>query len=235
MLLELGPKKSPRKWSTRKARLFSVACCRRVWHLLDSPADRRAVEVAEEVAEKKKRLTDLRVSHEAASITDLGPDPSPLVPGQGWSYVSSAEWDCCYGLWISPERRRVCRVARWASTPTPWGSPESTANDARVLLSFRIGLDAAKAEEQAQCGLLRDIIAPPICAAIQGAWVSSNGATVRGLAEAIYEERAFDRLPILADALEDAGCSDDALLGHLRGPGLHVRGCWPLDLVLAKE
>src|SRR4051812_27632277 len=122
MLLELGPKTSPRKWSTRKARLFSVACCRRVWHLLDGPADRRAVEVAEEVAEKKKRLADLRVSHEAASITDLGPEPPPLGSGRGWSYVGSPEWDFCYGLWVSPEGRRVCRVARCASTPTPWGS-----------------------------------------------------------------------------------------------------------------
>jgi hypothetical protein len=235
MLLQLRPKNSPRRWSTRKARLFSVACCRRVWHLLDSPADRRAVEVAEEVAEKKMRLTDLRVSHEAASITDLGPDPSPWGPGLGWSYMSSHEWDCCYGLWVSPERRRVCRVARWASTPTPWGCPESTANDARVLLSFRTGLDEAKAEERVQCGLLRDIVGPPIRPAVQGAWLSSNGGAVRGLAEATYEERAFDLLPILADALEDAGCSDEALLGHLRGPGPHVRGCWVVDLILGKE
>jgi hypothetical protein len=54
------------------------------------------------------------------------------------------------------------------------------------------------------------------------------------LAEASYEEQAFDRLPILADALEEAGCSDEALLGHLRGPGPHVKGCWALDLVLGK-
>jgi hypothetical protein len=235
MLLELGSRASPRKWSTRKARLFSVACCRRVWHLLDSPADQWAVEVAEEVAEKKKRLTDLRVIHEAASIIDLGPYPSPRPPSPGWCCVSSPEWAFCYHLWISPEWRRVCRVARWAATPTPWGSPEETANDARVLLSFRAGLDAAKAEEQAQCGLLRDIVGPPVRPAIQGAWLSSDGGTVRGLAEAIYEERAFDRLPILADALEDAGCSDEALLGHLHGPGPHARGCWAVDLILGKE
>src|ERR687883_528873 len=95
MLLELRRKRSPRKWSTRKARLFSVACCRRVWHLLDSPADRRAGGGAEQVAEKKKRLADLRISHEAASIIDLGPDPDPLVSGLGWSYVGSPEWDFC--------------------------------------------------------------------------------------------------------------------------------------------
>jgi hypothetical protein len=235
MLLELRPKKSPRKWSTRKARLFSVACCRRIWHLLDSPADRQAIEIAEEVADKKKRLTDLRVCHEAASIIDLGAEPDPLVSGLGWSYRGDPKWDFCYGLWVSPAGRRVCRVARWASMPTPWGSPESTANDARVLLSFRAGLDAAKTEERAQCGLLRDIVGPPILPAVQGAWLSYNSGVVKGLAVAIYEERAFDRLPILADALEEAGCSDEFLLGHLREPAFHSRGCWSLDLILGKK
>ncbi len=55
------------------------------------------------------------------------------------------------------------------------------------------------------------------------------------LAAAVYEERAFDRLPLLADALEDAGCTNAELLGHLRGPGPHARGCRALDLLLGKE
>jgi hypothetical protein len=233
MLIELRRKESPRKWSTRKARLFAVACCRRVWHLLDSPADRRAVEVAEEVAEKEQRLSDLRESHEAAGITDLGPDHERLT--RGWCYKSRPEWDWCFGLAVSPQGRRVCRVARWASTPTPWGRPGETANDARVLLFFRTGLDTAKAEGLAQCELLRDNVGPAICPAGQGGWHRGYGGTVRRLAEAIYEERAFDHLPILADALEEAGCSDETLLGHLRGPGLHMRGCWAVDLILGKE
>jgi hypothetical protein len=54
------------------------------------------------------------------------------------------------------------------------------------------------------------------------------------LAEASYQERAFDLLPFLADALEDVGCSSEDILNHCRGPG-HVRGCWALDLVLGKE
>jgi hypothetical protein len=54
------------------------------------------------------------------------------------------------------------------------------------------------------------------------------------LAEGIYADRAFDRLPILADALEDAGCDAAELLTHFRGPGVHARGCWALDLVLGK-
>jgi hypothetical protein len=55
------------------------------------------------------------------------------------------------------------------------------------------------------------------------------------LAQSIYEGRAFDLLPVLADALEGAGCTDADLLGHLCGPGPHVRGCWALDLLLGKS
>ena len=55
------------------------------------------------------------------------------------------------------------------------------------------------------------------------------------LARGIYAERALDRLPILADALQDAGCGNDEILGHCRGDGPHVRGCWVVDLVLGKS
>jgi hypothetical protein len=70
----------------------------------------------------------------------------------------------------------------------------------------------------------RDIPSPP-------EWRSAN---VIGLASTIYEERAYEHLPILADALMDAGCFDEDILDHCRNPGQHVRGCWALDLVLGK-
>jgi hypothetical protein len=58
---------------------------------------------------------------------------------------------------------------------------------------------------------------------------------VKRLAETIYDDRAFDRLPILADALEEAGCNNADLLAHCRQPGEHVRGCWVVDLLLGQE
>jgi hypothetical protein len=64
------------------------------------------------------------------------------------------------------------------------------------------------------------------------AWLAWNGGTVRTLARAVHDDNAFERLPVLADALEDAGCSDADLLGHLREPGPHVRGCWAVGLLL---
>ena len=63
-------------------------------------------------------------------------------------------------------------------------------------------------------------------------WLTS---TVVYLAQSIYNDRAFDRMPILADALEDAGCTNASILEHCRSAGQHVRGCWVVDLVLGKE
>jgi hypothetical protein len=58
---------------------------------------------------------------------------------------------------------------------------------------------------------------------------------VLALAEGIEADRAFDRMPILADALEEAGCDERPMLDHLHGPGPHARGCWVLDLILNRE
>jgi hypothetical protein len=74
-------------------------------------------------------------------------------------------------------------------------------------------------------------LSPPPPAAV----LTWNDGTVRRIADGIYQERAFDRLPILADALLDAGCDNEALILHCRSEGPHVRGCWALDLILGKE
>jgi hypothetical protein len=66
-------------------------------------------------------------------------------------------------------------------------------------------------------------------------WLRWNDGTVPKVAQHIYEERAFGRLPILADALLDAGCDDEDILAHCRGEGPHVRGCWVIDLILGKQ
>jgi hypothetical protein len=63
-------------------------------------------------------------------------------------------------------------------------------------------------------------------------WRTSD---VVGLARAVYEDRLFDRLPILADALMDAGCEDEDVLGHCRNDGPHTRGCWVVDVLLGKK
>ena len=88
-------------------------------------------------------------------------------------------------------------------------------------------------EIRRQIGLLHCIFGNPFRPATLDP--ARRTATVTSLAQAIYNERAFDRLPILADALEDAGCTSADVLSHCRSGGEHVRGCWVVDLVLGKE
>jgi hypothetical protein len=83
-----------------------------------------------------------------------------------------------------------------------------------------------------QVPLVHDIFGNPLRpVTADPRWLTS---TAVALAQAIYADRAFDRLPILADALEEAGCDSQDVLAHLRGDGPHVRGCWVVDLVLGK-
>jgi hypothetical protein len=91
------------------------------------------------------------------------------------------------------------------------------------------------AESAAQADLVREVFGNPFRPVpVPRAWLSWHDGTIPRLAQSVYEERAFDRLPILADALEDAGCDDAQILGHCRGNGTHVRGCWVVDLLLSK-
>jgi hypothetical protein len=80
--------------------------------------------------------------------------------------------------------------------------------------------------------LIRDLFNPFRTGQLDSHWLTSN---VIDLAKTIYDDRAFDRLPILADALMDAGCSDEQILNHCRSDGPHVRGCWVVDRILGKE
>jgi hypothetical protein len=81
-----------------------------------------------------------------------------------------------------------------------------------------------------QAELLREIFGNPFrIPEVDPRWRTSD---VLGLARAIYDDRAFERMPILADALMDAGCEHEAIIGHCRGDVRHVRGCWMIDLLL---
>jgi hypothetical protein len=81
--------------------------------------------------------------------------------------------------------------------------------------------------------VLRDIAGNPFVPVVFD--VCWRTEAVVGLARGMYESRDFGPLPVLADALEDAGCADPSVLAHCRGGGPHVRGCWVVDLVLGKE
>ena len=94
-------------------------------------------------------------------------------------------------------------------------------------------LGGREIQQPLQCALLRDIFGNPFRPVTVGPrWLTSN---VVELAKAIYEERVFDRMPILSDALMDAGCDQEEIIRHCRSSGPHVRGCWVVDLILGKE
>lgn len=92
-------------------------------------------------------------------------------------------------------------------------------------------------EKKHQCALLRDLIGDPFAEkpAVKPSWLRSKRSAVKKLAQTIYQQRSFNQLFALANALEEAGCAEPALLNYCRHPGEHARGCWVLDLLLGKE
>jgi hypothetical protein len=87
-----------------------------------------------------------------------------------------------------------------------------------------------------QADLLREIFGNPFRnVVVLPGWLTWSGGAISKLARAICDERRFEDLPILADALEEAGCTEEAILKHCREPGEHVRGCWVVDLILDKN
>jgi hypothetical protein len=86
------------------------------------------------------------------------------------------------------------------------------------------------------CDLLRELFGNPFRAPrLDPACLGWDGGLIPKLAESIYQERAFDRMPILGDALEESGCADESIVDHCHGPGPHVRGCWVIDLLTGRE
>ena len=113
---------------------------------------------------------------------------------------------------------------------------------AESVMAAWAGTDASSAlhggwvpDDGAFCVLLRDVFGNPFRPEVlQRHWRTANAGAAVHLARAIYDEGTFDRLPFLADALEDAGCDSAALLDHCRGLAPHVRGCWVVDQLLGK-
>lgn len=98
----------------------------------------------------------------------------------------------------------------------------------RMESDLRAGAITAKAAELAGCD------SPPRPVRLAPQWLSWQDGAVKNVAETLLGEQKFDHLGILADALEDAGCTDEVLLAHLRRPGPHVCGCWAIELFARK-
>jgi hypothetical protein len=102
----------------------------------------------------------------------------------------------------------------------------------RTVMAFR--REFGGPTDRDLCSVMRDICNLQSSFA-NADWLVWNATTIPKIAKAIYMERRFADMPILADALEEAGCDNADILNHCRSGGEHVRGCWVLDLLLAKE
>src|SRR5262249_51106589 len=116
-----------------------------------------------------------------------------------------------------------------------WQAARIIAVYVQHLHSDRSAKDWSRRLQADSRRLLHCVFANPFSRiASHPAWLTWNDGTVHKLAQTVYDDRRFDLLPILADALEEAGCDNADILAHCRGPGPHVRGCWVVDLLLGK-
>ncbi len=196
----------------RRLRLFTLTAGRRLWERLDVEVCRRAIEVAWRHAE------GTATAEEAVQACDaLRPVLDEAFATDAWEFAHLVR--VILFLFRYPES-----AALELLTPSPLGGGEQPA----PLLTPE--------EINACCGLLRDIFGDrgyPVTP--DRALLAWNGHTIVKVAKAIYDEQRFEDLPVLADALEEAGCMDQEILGHLRMKGaVHVRGCWVLDWILGK-
>jgi hypothetical protein len=218
--------------SDRQLRLFAVACCRRIGHLCRFKACRNGVEVAERYADGLATAEERGEAFRAVgNVKEFG---NPLGLATLWRDRTTCF--ACLAVYeaLMPEER--VRFDGGATVPRRAAEAvfgrASTAVGRRDATAYEAARGAAAEERSAQSSLVRDIFGNPFRAvALSSGWLTTN---VLALARQMYESRDFSALPILADALQDAGCADPDLLGHLRSPGPHVRGCWALDLILGK-
>jgi hypothetical protein len=215
-----------RKASDRKWRLFTCACWRGIWHILTDDRSRQAVEVAEQFADGAATNEQLDTAWAAAAVARAAEAVTPA-------------WDAARDSVRNPRAAEAAaEAAADAAAGAAADAAEAAVGGGAEALRAREGASdhARAAAEKAQCDLLRDIFGNPFRpAALDPSVLAWNDGTVRRIAQGIYEERAFDRLPILADALLDAGCDDEDLIQHCRSAGPHVCGCWAVDLLLGKE
>jgi len=195
----------------RLHRLLACGLCRRVPALADYPDRLRAVETAEAFADGRATADDLgRARERILALMDAQP-PQTNLYWLSWAVDMSAA----------------------VSAPTgrdPWTIEPFTAGTVSRNVCILLGLDVA-AERAAGTVYppLFDVEPRPI--AFDPTWRTD---TVLALARLLYESRDFGAMPILADALQDAGCDSEDILDHCRGPGPHIRGCWVVDLVLGE-
>lgn len=213
----MGRWQRARRHSERKARLMACAACRLVLPLFDAPEFREVVEAVEGYADGVVSEAALASARERATVTA--------------ERFAADEF-------LAELARAVATVGH----PTHSSEPLGVASfygiiDATTLMTILAGyLELWPARPEYLSGelfrpLWPDVMGPHEVSFDPEWWTDIAAA----IAAQMYEARDFTAMPILADALQDAGCDDENVLAHCRSPEPHVRGCWVVDLVLGKE
>jgi hypothetical protein len=207
--------------TVRKLRLWGSACVRRAWHLLHDPASRAAVEAIERYVDGEATW---RAAFDAA-VSAHGVWEALCEGGRTGAAMSAAEaaTAVAYGHEGESAEPRVTKAAESAAAAVAFSARRASPAEYDAAL---------EAERAVQCDLLHCVFGDPSHPVTLDP--SCLTPPVLALAATVYEHRSFDRLPELARALADAGCTDAELLGHLRSAGPHFLGCWGLDAVLGK-
>ena len=218
--------------SDRKLDLFNGWCCHALRPYLTDPRSRAAARYAEQ--------------HIDEGCPDT-PEREAIVEGAKKAVEELIKWADSAPTGLERRRRRVyaltAQIAQQAlghDQPNRgvWANALLTAHAFGCANHERAaclpgGEELRDEHLRLQAAVFRDIVGNPLRpVAFDPRWRTED---TLGLARGIYEDRAFTRLPLLADALMDAGCDDDRLLAHCRSQGPHARGCWAVDLVLRKE
>jgi hypothetical protein len=235
------------RWTQRKAMLYICAGLRSLWELLYDEGSQHAVEVAECVAEGTASEGDVSQAEYFAETPTFGYDfESECV--RTWNRQSAGvqrlfemgiytEEDLLVDGLLGDERTRsrlqnAAQIAYHALYQIEEGR-----------LGDHLMEHLSSQEEWPRGWLVREIVGNPSCPiSISPSLLAWNDGTITRLAQAAYDERILPagtldntRLAILADALEEAGCSDEQILTHLRCGSDHYRGCWVIDLLLGKQ
>jgi hypothetical protein len=204
-------------WVGRKLRLFAAACCRAVWPHMPDWRSREAVEEAERVVSRAVRRSRL------AALRDIAEDVWSIGPNVNFYWYDEF-----------PREARVPRrdlspdavaAGRAAAACADADDPVRAATETVAALGPLVGPPEL-------AGLLREVCGNPYRRAAARRWWSQD---VRALARTIEDERAFARLPILGDALMDAGCDDEEVIRRCRCAAPHALGCWVVDLALGRD
>jgi hypothetical protein len=219
-----------RQADRRRLLLFGSACCRRVWDLLGSGAARRLVELAEAWADGAATEEDLLAVNGSSEFSDMGAQSQGEAEPERQLSARVVDAINATRKLVDPfESAFTYSIARKTS-----GAPGADfVPDPSSGFGLNRILPRDDGEWAVKVRILRDIFGNPFHPVnFDPTWRTS---TAVALANQMYQSRDFAAMPILADALQDAGCDNEDILSHCREPGVHVRGCWVVDLVLGKQ